>query len=224
MTTHDHSPAALVTGGSRGLGRATALALAAAGVDVAITYRSSEQDAHEVVAELESLGRRATALQLDTTDIASFTPFADGLRHVLTRGTIDILVNNAGAALYSALESTAESEFDRIFAVHVKGPFFLTQTLLPLLADGARIVNISTGLTRVSFPGSGPYASAKGALEVLTRYQALEFASRGITANVIAPGAVPTDFGDAHLRSDASLQKAVDARPPRWAVSRRRRT
>jgi hypothetical protein len=146
MTTHDHSPAALVTGGSRGLGRATALALAAAGVDVVITYRSSEQKAREVVAELESLGRRGTALQLDTTDIASFGAFADELRQALPHGVIDIPVNNAGTALYSALQSTTEGDFDRIFAVHVKGPFFLTQTLVPLLADGGRIVNVSTAL------------------------------------------------------------------------------
>jgi NAD(P)-dependent dehydrogenase (short-subunit alcohol dehydrogenase family) len=211
MTTQDHSPIALVTGASRGLGRATALALAAAGVDVVVTYRRSEDEARAVVAEIEALGRRGVALALDTADTASFGAFVDALRGELPDGTIDILVNNAGTALYSPLASTTEAEFDRIFAVHVKGPFFLTQALLPLIADGGRIVNVSSGLTRFSFPGSGAYASAKAAVEVLTRYQALEFAARGITANVVAPGAVPTDFGDGHLRSDPALQDVVVA-------------
>jgi NAD(P)-dependent dehydrogenase (short-subunit alcohol dehydrogenase family) len=209
MTISDHPHIALITGGSRGLGRATALALAAAGLDVVITYRSSEPEAREVVAKIGALGRRGTALSLDTTDIASFDAFANALGQELPDGTFDILVNNAGTALYSALEATSEAEFDQVFAVHVKGPFFLTQTLLPLIADGGRIVNISSALTRVSFPGSGPYASAKGAIEVLTRYQALEFGSRGITANVVAAGAVPTDFGGGHLRADSALQDAI---------------
>jgi NAD(P)-dependent dehydrogenase (short-subunit alcohol dehydrogenase family) len=209
MTTPEQSPIALVTGGSRGLGRATALALAAAGVDVVITYRNSEAEARDIVAEIGALGRRGAALALDTTEIASFDAFRDALRQELPDGTFDILVNNGGTALYSALESTTEAEFDQVYAVHVKGPFFLTQTLLPLIADGGRIVNVSSALTRVAFPGSGPYASAKGAVEVLTRYQALEFGSRGITANVVAPGAVPTDFGGGHLRSDEALQDIV---------------
>jgi NAD(P)-dependent dehydrogenase (short-subunit alcohol dehydrogenase family) len=209
MTTPHHPLIAVVTGGSRGLGRATALALATAGVDVVITYRSSEADARNVVAEIEALGRHGAAVPLDMTDVASFGPFTGTLRGELPDGTFDILVNNAGTALYSALESTTEAEFDQIYAVHVKGPFFLTQTLLPLIADGGRIINLSSALTRVAFPGSGPYASAKGAVEVLTRYQALEFGARGITANVIAPGAVPTDFGDGHLRSDAALQQVI---------------
>jgi NAD(P)-dependent dehydrogenase (short-subunit alcohol dehydrogenase family) len=209
MTTEHHSPIALITGGSRGLGRATALALAAAGADVVITYRTSEAEARDVVAEIEALGRRGTALALDTTDVSSFDAFADTLRQQVADGTFDILVNNAGTGLYSALDSTTEAEFDQIFAVHAKGPFFLTQTLLPLIVDGGEIINVSSALTRLSFPGSGPYASAKSAVEVLTRYQALEFASRGITADVIAPGAVPTDFGNAHLRSDPALQDSV---------------
>ena len=140
---------------------------------------------------------------------ASFAAFAAALRRELPHGTVDILVNNAGTALYSALDSTTEADFDQVFDVHVKGPFFLTQTLLPLIANGGHIVNISSALTRVSFAGSGPYASAKAALEMLTRYQALEFGSRGITVNVIAAGAVPTDFGDGHLRGDAALQETV---------------
>ena len=209
MTTQDHTPIALITGGNRGLGRATAIALASAGADIVITYLSNESEAREVVAEIQALDRRGTALALDMTDIASFRTFADALRQELPDGKFDILVNNAGTALYSALESTTEAEFDQVYAVHVKGPFFLTQTLLPLIRDGGRIVNLSSALTRISFPGSGPYASAKAAVEVLTRYQALEFGSRGITANVVAAGPVPTDFGDGHLRSDQALQDVV---------------
>jgi NAD(P)-dependent dehydrogenase (short-subunit alcohol dehydrogenase family) len=200
---------ALITGGNRGLGRATALTLAEAGIDTAITYRTHEAEARDVVAQIEALGRRAAALQLDATDVAAFPAFAQALRAELPDGTLDILVNNAGSALYSALEAITEADFDRVIAEHVKGPLFLTQALLELLADGARIVNISSALTRVSFHGSGPYAAAKAAVEVLTRYQALELGARGITANVIAPGAVPTDFGDAHLRNDPQLQEVV---------------
>ncbi|MCU4185650.1 SDR family oxidoreductase [Acidiferrimicrobium sp. IK] len=209
MTTAAHAPTALVTGSSRGLGRATALALAAAGVDVIVTYRTQETAAKEVTDQIAALGRRSAALPLDTTDLASFPAFADRLRENLPDGTFDTLVNNAGSALYSPLASTTEADFDRVFTEHVKGPFFLTQTLLPLLADGGRIINISSALTRVSFPSSGPYAAAKAAVEALTRYEALEFAKRGITANVVAVGAVPTDFGDAHLRSDPALQQTV---------------
>jgi NAD(P)-dependent dehydrogenase (short-subunit alcohol dehydrogenase family) len=200
---------ALITGGNRGLGRATALALAQAGHDVVITYRTHADEARDVVAQIEALGRRGAALPLDATAVAGFPAFAQALRAELPDGRLDVLVNNAGSALYSALEATTEAEFDRVFAEHVKGPLFLTQALTGLLADGARIVNISSALTRVSFPGSGPYAAAKAAVEVLTRYQALELAPRGITANVLAPGAVPTDFGDAHLRSDPQLQEVV---------------
>jgi NAD(P)-dependent dehydrogenase (short-subunit alcohol dehydrogenase family) len=210
MTDHrDHPPVALVTGGSRGLGCATALALAAAGVDVVLTYRSAADQAREVVAQIEAAGRRGVALALDTADTGSFAAFADRLRDELPGGTFDVLVNNAGTALYSALDATTEAEFDAVFDVHVKGPFFLTQTLLPLLADGGQIINISSGLTRITAPGSGTYAAAKSAIETLTRYQALELGGRGITANVVAPGAVPTDFGDAHLRSNTDLQAMI---------------
>jgi NAD(P)-dependent dehydrogenase (short-subunit alcohol dehydrogenase family) len=209
MTTPDPTPIAVITGGSRGLGRATALALADAGVDVIVTYNSNEPAAREVVAAIESNGPRGAALKLDTTNIASFDTFVDSLRGELPNGTFDILVNNAGTALYSALQDTTEAELDQVLAVHVKGPFLLTQKVEPLLADGGRIVNISSALTRMSFPRSGPYAMAKGALEVLTRYQALEYGARGIIANTVAAGAVPTDFGNGHLRSNPDLQEAM---------------
>jgi NAD(P)-dependent dehydrogenase (short-subunit alcohol dehydrogenase family) len=211
--TPDTNPTkiALVTGGNRGLGRSTALALAAAGVDPIITYRSNADEAAAVVAEIQALGRQAAALALDTGDVASFGAFAETLRGTLFDGrdTFDILVNNAGHGLYAAIAETTEEQFDDIFDVHVKGVFFLTQTLLPLLADGGQIINISSGLTRMTAPGSGAYAAAKTAIETLTRYLALELGDRGITANVVAPGAVPTDFGNGHVREDAALQELL---------------
>lgn len=209
MNRSDRTPVAVVTGASRGIGRATALALARSGLDVVITYRSREAEAREVVEQIEGLGRHGAALALDITDVASFDGFADALRQQLPDGSFDVLVNNAGTALYSNLTELTEDQFDQVFAVHVKGPLFLTQRLLGLIADGGRIINVSSALTRLTFAGSGPYAAAKAAMETLTRYQALEFASRGITANVVASGPVPTDFGDAHLRSDPQLQRVI---------------
>jgi NAD(P)-dependent dehydrogenase (short-subunit alcohol dehydrogenase family) len=188
---------------------ATALALATAGVDVVITYRTQEAAAREVVDQINARGQRATALALDVADIGSFPAFAETLQAHLPDGTFDILVNNAGSALYTPLAAASEADFDRVFAEHVKGPLFLTQALLPSMTDGGRIVNISSALTRVSVPASGPYAAAKAAVEALTRYEVLEFADRGITANVVAAGAVPTDFGEAHRRADDALRKTV---------------
>lgn len=212
MSTSPSSSVALVTGASRGLGRATALALADAGVDLVITYRADAGAASSTCQEVEARGRRAVALPLDIAAIGTFAEFVDALRPHLPGTGLDILVNNGGGALYVPLETVTEAQVDRVLAEHYKGPLFLTQALSPLLADGARIVNISSGLTRYSVRASGPYAAAKGALEVLTRYQALELAGRGITANVVAPGAVPTDFGDGHLRGDEALQQMVVGR------------
>jgi NAD(P)-dependent dehydrogenase (short-subunit alcohol dehydrogenase family) len=206
---------ALVTGANRGLGRSTALNLAADGVDVIATYRANAEEAAAVVAEVERLGRRAVALQLDTGDSASFDGFAEqvatALRERWERESFDVLVNNAGAAYDASFAETTEAGFDEIFDVHVKGVFFLTQRLLPLLADGGDVVNVSTGLTRFTFPGTSAYAAAKGAIDVLTRVQALELGPRGITVNAIAPGAVATDFGDGFIRDDAELQEAIVA-------------
>ncbi|GAA2051380.1 SDR family NAD(P)-dependent oxidoreductase [Williamsia deligens] len=207
--TENTTTTAVVTGGSRGLGRATALALADAGVDVVITFRSGEQEATAVVEEIEARGGRGTAMHLDVTAPSTFADFREQLSAHLPDGHFDILVNNAGTALYSALRDTTPDEFDDVFAVHVRGPFFLTQALEPLLRDGGRVINVSSALTRMAFARSGPYAAAKGAVEVLTRYQALEYGARGITANVIAVGPVPTDFGGGHLRSDPALQDAM---------------
>ncbi|HST38969.1 MAG TPA: SDR family oxidoreductase [Conexibacter sp.] len=206
---------ALITGANRGLGRSTALNLAGAGLDLIVTYRGNEAEAAEVVAAVEQLGRQAVALQLDTGDHASFGPFAEQVAAALTerwgRDSFDVLVNNAGAAYHASFAEATEAGFDEIFGVHVKGVFFLTQRLLPLLTDGGDVVNVSTGLTRFTFPGTAAYAAAKGAVEVLTRVLALELGGRGITVNAIAPGAVATDFGDGFIRNDAELQKTIVA-------------
>lgn len=189
---------ALVTGSSRGLGRNTALAIARGGGDVVVTYHSRSEDANKVVAEIQAMGRTAVALQLDTGKVAGFGDFAARLRTVLGdtwhRNTFDHLINNAGHGDYALIADTSEAQFDALIDVHFKGVFFLTQTLLPLLANGGRIVNLSTGLTRFCAPGFGAYAAAKGAVEVLSVYFAKELGSRGIAVNTIAPGAIETDF------------------------------
>lgn len=188
----------LVTGASRGLGRNTALSIARHGGDVILTYRSRKDEADAVVADIEALGHKAVALQLDTGKVSTFPAFAETLRSALTttwqRDTFDHLVNNAGHGEMADFATTTEEQFDMLFDVHVKGVFFLTQALLPMLADGGRIINFSSGLTRVSFPGFSAYSAAKGAVEILTVYMARELGSRGITANAVAPGAIETDF------------------------------
>ncbi|GGA77579.1 3-oxoacyl-ACP reductase [Brucella endophytica] len=189
---------ALVTGASRGLGRNTAISIARGGGDVIITYQSRRADAEAVVAEIEAMGRRALAFQLDTGDVAAFPPFAETLRAALRenwgRESFDHLVNNAGHGDYGLVSETTEEQFDRLVNVHLKGVFFLTQTLLPLIADGGRIVNLSSGLTRFAAPGWSAYAAVKGAVEVLSVYLAKELGSRGIAVNTVAPGAIETDF------------------------------
>ncbi len=188
----------VVTGASRGLGRATALSIARQGGDVILTYRQGAEAAQQVVEEIQAMGRKAAALPLDVGNAASFRAFAQTLRQVLeqtfARDTFDHLVNNAGHGEMANFADTTEQQFDDLFAVHVKGVFFLTQALLPQLADGGRIINLSSGLTRVTQPGFSAYSAAKGAVETLTRYLARELGSRGITANTVAPGAIETDF------------------------------
>ena len=207
------TPIALITGGSRGLGRDMALKLAAQGTDVILSYRSRQEEAEAVVAGIESAGRRAVALPLDVGDIARFDGFvmqvAEALRNEWQRERFDYLVNNAGFGVYAPFAETDEAQFDRLMNVHLKGPFFLTQKLLPLIADGGRILNISSGLTRFALPGSSAYAAMKGAVEVLTRYQAKELGARGITANVLAPGAIETDFGGGRVRDNADINAMV---------------
>lgn len=188
----------LVTGASRGLGRNTASSIARHGGDVIVTYREGKDAADAVAADIRALGRKAVALRLDTSKVSSFPDFVLAVRAALRdtwgRDTFDHLINNAGHGEMTAFSATTQAQFDALFDVHVKGVFFLTQSLLPALADGGRIVNFSSGLTRVSFPGFSAYAAAKGAVETLTVYLARELGGRGITANVVAPGAIETDF------------------------------
>ncbi|MGJ7575517.1 SDR family NAD(P)-dependent oxidoreductase [Variovorax sp. RB2P76] len=204
---------ALVTGGSRGLGRSTALALAADGVDVILTYVSNEASAQAVVSEIEAKGRRAVALQLDVGDSSAFAAFAQAVKAALVstwqRERFDFLVNNAGVGLHASFEETTEAQFDMLFNIHFKGTYFLTQKLLPLMADGGRIVNLSSGLTRFSMVGASAYAAMKGGVEVLTRYLAKELGARGITVNTVAPGAIETDFSGGMVRDNPQVNAMV---------------
>ena len=201
----------LITGASRGLGRNAALHIARAGGDVVVTYRTQAEEAQAVVAEIAALGRRTVALQLDTADVATFPAFAGTLQQALarhwSRSTFDHLVNNAGHGGYALIADTTEVQFDSLVNVHFKGVFFLTQALLPLLADGGRIVNVSTGLTGPCFAGYAAYAAAKGAVEVLTRYLAKELGARGIAVNTVAPGAIETDFGGGAVRDNPDVNQ-----------------
>jgi len=202
----------LVTGASRGLGRNTALSIARHGGDVIITYRNGKEAADAVAADIQSLGRKAMTLQLDVSNVSSFPGFVAAVRAALQenwgRDTFDHLINNAGHGEMAAFVDTTEAQFDALFDVHVKGMFFLTQSLLPMLADGGRIINFSSGLTRVSFPGFSAYSAAKGAVEVLSVYMAKELGSRGITVNTIAPGAIETDFLGGAVRDIPDYNKA----------------
>ncbi len=206
---------ALVTGGSRGLGKNTVLALAKQGVDVIFTYHSQQQEADAVVAEARALGAQAASLQLDVGQASSFAGFAARLQQLLgeqwQRERFDFLVNNAGIGVHASFAETTEAQFDLLMNIHLKGTFFLTQALLPLINDGGRIVNLSTGLTRITYPGYSAYAAMKAAIEVLTRYQAKELGSRGITVNVVAPGAIETDFGGGKVRDNEQLNQQIAA-------------
>lgn len=206
------TPITLITGGSRGLGANMALALARDGHDLVLTYREAGAAADAVVAQIQALGRRAFALPLDVADTAGFEAFVARLRDGLARwgaSHIDGLINNAGAGTRASFAETTPAEFDAMLAIHLKGPFFLTQALLPLLADGARVLNISSGLARFTIPGYAAYAAMKGAVEVLSRYQAKELAARGIRVNTLAPGAIATDFGGGAVRDNAELNRFV---------------
>jgi NAD(P)-dependent dehydrogenase (short-subunit alcohol dehydrogenase family) len=213
MQDQNSGRVALVTGSSRGLGRNTALALAGKGVGIVITYHSNQAEAQSAVAEAEALGVKAAALRLDTGDIAAFPAFAETLagtlRDVFGRGSFDYLVNNAGVGVHASFAETTEADFDRLVNIHFKGVFFLTQKLLPLLADGGRIVNLSSGLARFAMPGFSAYAAMKGAIEVLTRYLAKELGPRGITVNTVAPGAIETDFGGGMVRDNVEMNRMV---------------
>lgn len=203
----------LITGASRGLGKNAALHLAAQGIDIIGTYNSKADEAQALVAEIESLGVRAAMLQLDVGRSESFADFATQVAEVLRerfdRPHFDFLLNNAGIGVHANFVDTSVEQFDLLMNIHLKGPFFLTQTLLPLMADGGRILNVSSGLTRFSMPGYGAYAAMKGAMEVLTRYQAKELGARGISVNTLAPGAIETDFGGGTVRDNAEVNKLV---------------
>jgi NAD(P)-dependent dehydrogenase (short-subunit alcohol dehydrogenase family) len=207
------TPIALITGGSRGLGKNTALKLAEHGVDILLTYRSGAGEAQQVVRQIEAIGRRAVALRLDVADSASFAAFAAQVRKALNEvwqcERFDYLVNNAGIGIHASFEETSEEQFDQLMNIQLKGPFFLTQKLLPLIAEGGRIVNISTGLARFTLPGHAAYAAMKGGIEVLTRYQAKELGARGIAVNVVAPGAIETDFGGGLVRDNAQVNRHI---------------
>jgi NAD(P)-dependent dehydrogenase (short-subunit alcohol dehydrogenase family) len=202
---------AIVTGASRGLGRNTALHIARRGGDVILTYQSRAGDAQAVADEIRGMGRKALALQLDVGDTAGFPVFVEklraGLRDTWQREHFDHLVNNAGHGDMALIEDTTEAQFDRLVDVHFKGVFFLTQALLPLLADGGRIVNLSSGLTRISYPGFAAYSAVKGAVEVLSVYLAKELGKRGIAVNTVAPGAIETDFLGGAVRDMPDLNK-----------------
>jgi NAD(P)-dependent dehydrogenase (short-subunit alcohol dehydrogenase family) len=203
---------ALVTGGSRGIGRSTVLHLAARGVDSIFTYRENQAEAAKVVAAVEQQGTRAIALKLDTGVAASFDAFVGHAKTAigeLGATRFDYLVNNAGQSLHKAFDQTTEEELDAIYNVHFKGVYLLTQKLLPLIADGGRIINISSGLARVSMPGSSAYGAMKGAVEVLTRYMAAELGPRGIAVNTVAPGAVATDFSGGMVRDTPEVAKRI---------------
>jgi NAD(P)-dependent dehydrogenase (short-subunit alcohol dehydrogenase family) len=211
--TITNAPIALITGGSRGLGRSMALHLADRGVDVVLTYQRDAAAARDVVAAVTAKGRNAVALQLDVGDSKTFAAFAATLGAELTRtwkrDRFDYLVNNAGIGAHAAFVETTEAQFDELVNVHLKGTFFLTQKLLPLIADGGRILNVSSGLARFSFPGYAAYAAMKGGIEVLTRYLAKELGGRRIAVNTIAPGAIETDFGGGAVRDNAQLNQQI---------------
>lgn len=223
-TVSPSTPIALVTGGNRGLGKSMALSLARRGVDVILTFRNNQSEAADVISQIEKLGRRAVALQLDVGIASTFSKFAaqvrEELRNRWQRDRFDYLVNNAGVGAHASFAETTEEQFDQLVNVQFKGPFFLTQKLLPLLADGGRIVNISSGLTRFSYPGYSAYASMKGAIEVLTRYQAKELGARGIAVNTVAPGAIETDFGGGHVRDNKELNAAIASQTSLGRVGR----
>lgn len=216
--SHTHQRIALITGANRGIGRATALQLAHDGVDVILTYRTHREEADEVVREITALGRTATALPLDVAKVATFGAFVgtvrDMLRETWKRDSFDILVNNGGLQIAEPLEQVTEEGFDSLVDVHFKGVFFLTQKLLPLIANPGSIVNISSGTARFYTPDRSIYSSVKGAVEVLSRYLAHELGPRGITVNVIAPGAVATDFSGGLLRSNEQVQKHIASLTP----------
>jgi NAD(P)-dependent dehydrogenase (short-subunit alcohol dehydrogenase family) len=206
---------ALITGGSRGIGKNMALSLAKKGHEVIITFNEKEDDAVAVIREIQAMGQKASCLQLDIADSSGFEEFLSNLQHILKREfkakTINFLVNNAGFAGYAGFIETTEKQLDDLYNVHFKGPFVLTQKLLPMIENGGGIVNISSGLTRIIYAGSSAYGSMKAAVETLTKYQAKELGGRKIRVNVVAPGAIETDFGGGRVRDNIEVNRSVAA-------------
>ena len=204
---------ALVTGGSRGLGKNMALSLAKKGINVILTYNSKKEEALTVVEEIKQLGQQAAAIQLDAGEIKSFDVFfqqvSEALKNIFLAERFDFLINNAGIGIHALIPDSTEEQFDLLMNIHFKGVFFLTQKALPLLNDGGRIINISSGLARSSGPGYSMYGSMKGAIETLSRYQALELGPRRIAVNVVAPGAIETDFGGGVVRDNPQYNQYI---------------
>ncbi len=203
----------LVTGGSRGLGKSMAIHLAKKGYNIVLTYKSAKEKANEVVNEIKAVGQDAIALQLDTSDVSSLDGFISNVKSSIQTNwqsdKIDLLVNNAGIGTYATMSDTSVEQFDELMNIHVKSPFFLTQKLLSTIKDGGNIVNISSGLTRFSLMGYGAYAMMKGAVEIMTKYFAVELGNRQITVNTIAPGAIETDFGGGAVRDNAEVNQYI---------------
>lgn len=207
---------ALVTGGSRGLGKDEAIQLAEKGFDVIITYQSNQTEAEKVVAAIQTLGRKSAALPLDISTTEGFDEFIVTLKKVLLDSfgaeKIDALINNAGSGFYAPYTQTSEEDFDKMMTIHLKSPYFLTQKLLPFINDGGTILNTSSGLARFAYAGSSAYGSIKAAVDMLTRYQALELGQRKIRVNSVAPGAIATDFGGGRVRDNKELSDLLASR------------
>ncbi|SMD10194.1 SDR family NAD(P)-dependent oxidoreductase [Pedobacter nyackensis] len=206
---------ALVTGGSRGLGRNAALKIAGKGIDVIVTYQSKKEEAEDTVKQIEKLGVKAAALQLNVADMKTFHEFFTAvesvLKSVFNAEKFDFLINNAGIGIHTSFAETTDEQFDNLVNIQFKGPFFLTQKALPFLNDGGGIINVSSGLARFSIPGYAAYAAMKGAMETLTRYQAKELGARGIRSNIIAPGAIETDFGGGVVRDNEQMNAVLSS-------------
>ena len=204
---------ALVTGGSRGLGRNMALSIAKKGLDIVLTYNNNKEKANEVIKEIESLWQKAIAIQLNVTDFEKFKEFFDDVQHSIQSqfgaDKIDYLINNAGIGIHTSFSETTEEQLDTLYNIQFKGTYLLTQNALKILNNGSGIINVSTGLTRFCLNGFSAYASMKGAIEIMTKYQAKELGERQIRANVIAPRAIETDFGGGVVRDNKDMNKFI---------------